>query len=76
MSEVTIELIKALEELGQGWIYSLFEKILSTEKMPEDWDESEMVTLYKQKKDIPICENYRGIKLLEYTLKILERVIE
>ena len=75
-SEVAIELIKALEELGQGWMYSLLEKIWSTERMPEDWDESEMVTLYKQKGDILSCENYRGIKLLEHTLKILERVIE
>ena len=35
-----------------------------------------MVKLYKQKGDILSCENYRGIKLLEHSLKILERVIE
>lgn len=75
-SEVTIELIKALEELGKDWIYALLEKIWNTEKMPEDWKESEMVKLYKQKGDILNCGNYRGIKLLEHVLKILERVME
>ena len=75
-SEVTIEMIKALEEFGVEWTYSLLEKIWSTERMPEDWRESKMVKLYKQKGDILSCENYRGIKLLEHSLKILERVIE
>ena len=75
-SEVTMELIKALGELGREWIYSLLGKIWSTEKMPEDWKESELVKLYKQKGDILSCGNFRGIKLLEHMLKILERVVE
>ena len=44
--------------------------------MPEDWKESELVKLYKQKGDILSCVNYRGIQLLEHMLKILERVVE
>jgi len=68
-SEVTMELINALGELSREWIYSLLGKIWSTEKMPEDWKESELVKLYKQKGDILSCGNYRGIKLLEHMLK-------
>ena len=75
-SEVTIDLVKALGEMGQEWIHSLLEKIWETEMKPKDWEESEMIKFYKQKGDILNCENYRGIKLLEHVLKILERVIE
>ncbi|XP_063865384.1 uncharacterized protein LOC135103270 [Scylla paramamosain] len=58
-SEVTIEIIKAVGEFGVEWTYLLLEKIWSTEKMPEDWKECRMVKLYKQKRDILSCENYR-----------------
>ena len=75
-SEVTIDLIKALGEMGQEWIYSLIEKIWDTEIKPKEWEDSEMVKFYKQKGDILNCENYRGIKLLEHVLKVLERVLE
>ena len=35
-----------------------------------------MLTLYKNKGDVQLCSNYRGIKLLSHTLKIWEKVIE
>ena len=75
-SEVTMEMIKALEDLGKEWVYMLLERIWDTEEMPEDWTESMMVKLYKQKGDVLNCGNYRGIKLLEHVFKILERVVE
>ena len=44
--------------------------------MPEDWKQSEIVPIYKQKGDPLECGNYRGIKLLEHGMKILENIIE
>ena len=35
-----------------------------------------MVNVYKGKGDALTCGSYRGIKLLEHAMKILERVIE
>ena len=35
-----------------------------------------MCTLYKGKGDALVCGSYRGIKLLEHAMKIMERVIE
>ena len=44
--------------------------------MPEEWRSSTVIPLYKNKCDIPDCNNYRGIKLLSHTMKLWERVIE
>ena len=35
-----------------------------------------MVPIYKNKGDVQNCENYRGIKLMNHTMKLLERLIE
>ena len=76
VTEVTLDMIKALEDLGMEWVYMLMEMIWSMEEMPRDWRESEMIKLYKQKGDVLQCGNYRGIKLLEHVFKILERIVE
>ena len=44
--------------------------------MPKDWDKSWMLNVYKGKGDALECGSYRGIKLLEHVMKVLERVIE
>ena len=35
-----------------------------------------MVNVYKEKGDALACGSYRGIKLLENAMKVLERLIE
>ena len=44
--------------------------------MPKDWDKSWIVNVHKGKGDALECGSYRGIKLLEHVMKVLERVIE
>src|SRR5437867_92495 len=44
--------------------------------VPVDWRRSWMVNVYKGKGNALECSSYRGIKLLEHVLKVLERVIE
>ena len=73
---VVIEMIKALDEEGIEWVWKLLKTCWEEEGKPSDWEESEMVTIYKQKGDSMECENYRGIKLMEHVMKLLERVIE
>ena len=72
---VVIEMIKALDEAGIEWMWELLETSWKEEGMPFDWEESEMVYIYKQKGDAMECSNYRGIKLMEHALKVFERVI-
>ena len=35
-----------------------------------------MVPIYKRKGDVTNCGEYRGVKLLEHGMKIIERVLE
>ena len=46
------------------------------ENIPEDWKDSVIINCYKGKGDAPDRGNYRGLKLLEYVTKVLERVLE
>ena len=44
-------------------------------KVPTDWEESFIVCLYKGKGDALDRGNYRGLKLTEQAMKILERIV-
>src|SRR3989441_1551849 len=57
-------------------ISSLTLKVVRSGVVPVDWRRSWMVNVYKGKGNALECSSYRGIKLLEHVLKVLERVIE
>jgi Reverse transcriptase (RNA-dependent DNA polymerase) len=44
--------------------------------MSDDWRISILVPIFKNKGDIQSCTNYRGIKLMNHTINLWERVIE
>jgi len=43
---------------------------------PEDWKSSVALPIYKGKGDPMECGTYRGIKLLEHAMKVVERIFE
>ena len=45
-------------------------------RIPDEWTRSVIVPIFKNKGDILDCKQYRGIKLLEHGLKVLERVLD
>ena len=57
------------------FLTGLFNRILDSEKMPEEW-RSVLVPIYKNKGDVQSCGNYRRIKLMSHTMKLWERVVE
>ena len=73
---IPIEVWKCLREVGVTWLVKLFNKIIATKRMPNDWRKSILIPIYKNKGDIQDCANYRGIKLMSHTMKLWERVIE
>ena len=73
---IPVEVWKALGEEGIDILYDLMIKIFEQEKIPEEWRESILVPIFKGKGDVQDCSNYRGIKLMSHTLKILERMID
>nr|QIA97904.1 hypothetical protein AP_R.00g000040-v1.0.a3 [Amaranthus palmeri] len=75
-NNIPIEVWKGLGDEGIRWLTNLFNVILRTHKMPEEWRSSTIIPLFKNKGDAQECGNYRGIKLLSHTMKLWERVIE
>ena len=73
---IPVEAWKALGDEGVDILYDLMVKILDQEKIPEEWRESILIPIFKGKGDVQDCGNYRGIKLMSHTLKILERMID
>jgi len=57
-------------------LWDQMKKIDQEEKMPEEWRDSVIVPIYKDKGEIQVCGNYRGIKLMSHTMKIWKRVID
>ena len=55
---------------------SVCNAVVRDDKIPEDWSRSWTVNVYKGKGDALACGSYRGIKLLEHAMKVLERVIK
>ena len=75
-SGVTAEMIKAAGEQAVDWLTSICNRIVKEEAIPESWQMSELVPIYKGKGDVLECSSSRGIKLLEHGMKVVERVLE
>ena len=75
-SGVVSEMLKAAGEEGEKWVADLCNSIVREGCMPVEWNKSWMVNVYKGKGDALVCGSYRGIKLLDHVMKVLERVIE
>ena len=75
-SGVTGEMIKAAGEQAVDWLTSICNRIVKKEAIPESWQMSELVPIYKGKGNVLECSSSRGIKLLEHGMKVAERVLE
>ena len=73
---VPVEVWKALGEAGKQLLRKIFNMVLRTGRMPEEWRRSLITPIYKGKSDILDGKNYRGIKLLSHTFKIWERIVD
>ncbi|KAK3562935.1 hypothetical protein QTP86_011609 [Hemibagrus guttatus] len=74
--DIPVEVWKCLGEAAVEFLTSLFNRVLESEKMPEEWRRSGLVLIFKNKGDVQSCSNYRGIKLMSHTIKLWERVVE
>jgi len=50
--------------------------IVKEGSIPEDWKSSVVLPIYKGKGDPMECGSYRGIKLLEHAMKVVEKISE
>ena len=75
-SGVVVEMLEAAGELGVQWMTDLCNAVVKDGTIPADWTRSWMLSIYKGKGDAMECGSYRGIKLLEHAMKVLERVLD
>ena len=75
-SGVTAEMLKAAGTEGIELIRQLAERVFAGEPIPKEWEESIILNLYKGKGDALDRGNYRGLKLTDQVLKVLERVLD
>ena len=75
-SGIAAEMLKPVGEAGAVEVRDLIEDIISEGCIPTDWQESFIVNLYKGKGDALNRGNYRGLKLIEQVMKMLECVVE
>ncbi|KAK3574104.1 hypothetical protein QTP86_003409 [Hemibagrus guttatus] len=75
-NNIPVEVWKCLGEAAVEFLTSLFNRVLESERMPEEWRRSVLVPIFKNKGDVQSCSNYRGIKLMSHTMKLWERVVE
>ncbi|KAK3521466.1 hypothetical protein QTP70_005778 [Hemibagrus guttatus] len=74
--DIPVEVWKCLGEAAVEFLTSLLNRVLESERMPEEWRRSVFVPIFKNKGDVQSCSNYRGIKLMSHTMKLWERVVE
>ena len=78
LSEVTTKMIVAGGRNAEEVMLQLCQRVLDGKGIPNEWKTSVVVPIFKGKGDVIIFKrgSYRGVKLLEHGMKIIERVLE
>ena len=71
-SELVVEMLKAAERTGVQWLTDIFNDVLTRGEIPEDWNRSILIPLYKGKGSSVECGSYRAVKMLDQGLKVFE----
>ena len=75
-SGIVAEMLKAAGSSGASMIRDLIEDIIFENRITSEWQKSHIVSVYKGKGDALNRSNYRGLKLIDQVMKVLERVVE
>ena len=75
-SGIVAEMIKCAGPCIIPHITALVNNIIKNNEIPSDWNLSYIINCYKGKGDPLLRNNYRGLKLLDQMLKLLERILE
>jgi len=76
LSGLVAEMIQTTGDIGTQCILDLCNGIVKEGCIPEDWQSSVVLPIYKGKGDPIDCESYKGFKLLEHAMKVVERIFE
>jgi len=62
-----------VKDAGPEWMADMCSAVAKDGKIPEDWSESQLASVYKGKGNALECSLYRDIKVLEHVLKIFDK---
>ena len=63
------------DRIADEVMLQLCQRVLDEKGIPNEWKTSVVVSIFKEKEDVMNCGSYRGVKLLEHGMKIIERVL-
>ena len=75
-SGIVVEMKRAAGDMGASMVRDLAAAIIRIGKVPSDWEQRFIVCLYKGKGEAVERGNYRGLKLTEQVMKVLERTVD
>ena len=73
---IVAEMLTASGDIGVNLITNLVNAIIRETSIPDDWLKSVMVNIYKGNGDALVQSNYRGLKLIDHGMKVVERVMD
>ncbi|XGW06745.1 hypothetical protein V3C99_016790, partial [Haemonchus contortus] len=59
-----------------GWLTEFFNQVVAEKKVPESWQQSTTIPIWKKKGSPGDCTCYRPIRLLSHSMKIFERIVD
>ena len=74
-SHITAEMMRYSGGTDVGHLTRVFRKLVEEECVSHGWSENIPIRLYRGKGESLICGKYRGLRLLEHSMKIWERLL-
>ena len=75
-SGIIIDMLKAAGNDGIVFLHELITSVMINGKIPEDSEMSFILSLYKGKGDALDRGSYRGFKLTEHVMKVMEKILD
>ena len=72
---IAIEIVKQCSTVLLKPLHDLLVVCWETGELPQNFKDSKLITLYKNKGDRSMCDSYRGISLLSVVGKVFARVV-
>ena len=76
LGKMKLDMIIASGKFSIGVIKKLYQRVLDGKGISEDWKTNVVVPIFIGKENVMDCGAYKGVKLLEHAMKIVERVLE
>ena len=73
---VSVKMLKTCGDNFYQYLSKLFNQVIYNGVQPDDWNTSYIINLYKGKGDALERGNFRGLKLLEHVMKVMENILD